>query len=149
MNLLKQCEYCGDEFEAIRDSAKYCSDSHRSLANRQRRRNEEIEYERECQQEEYDEMCRISDEEQLKREEQAIAQQAEQKLIKEAEHKIREEQRRIDEQQRRIKQDEKREKESKIILQKAEINLKLKVLGGVALFGIIGNFLNSNDNPKQ
>jgi len=146
MELLKQCEYCGDEFEAIRDNAKYCCDSHRSLANRKRRRNEELEYERERQQEEYDDMCRIRDEEQRKREEQALAQQAEQNLIKEAERKTCDEQHRKDDEQRRIKQNEKRKKESEKRLQKAEMNFKLKVLGGVALFGIVNHFFNSRED---
>lgn len=146
MELLKQCKYCGDEFEAIRDSAKYCCDSHRSLANRQRRRDEEIEYERECQQEEYDEFCRIRDEEQRKKEEQALAQLAERNLIKEAERKTREEQRRNEEQVRRTKQEEKRKKENEIRLKKAETNFKLKVFAGAALFGIVNHFINSTED---
>ncbi|MBK7173660.1 MAG: hypothetical protein IPH84_10615 [Bacteroidales bacterium] len=32
--LIKECAYCGVEFEAQRDSKLYCSDSHKTLASR-------------------------------------------------------------------------------------------------------------------
>jgi hypothetical protein len=36
MSIYKQCDHCGKEFEAKKESAAYCSDSHRQLAYKQR-----------------------------------------------------------------------------------------------------------------
>ena len=47
MSLTKYCEYCQNEFEALRDSAKYCCDSCKTLACRQRRVDEQEQYEQE------------------------------------------------------------------------------------------------------
>ncbi|MEI8046801.1 MAG: hypothetical protein WCI92_05430 [Bacteroidota bacterium] len=41
MSFLKDCDRCGNEFEAQRDSAKYCSDSCKTLACRSRRAEEQ------------------------------------------------------------------------------------------------------------
>lgn len=41
MNLSKECEYCGNIFSAQRGTAKYCSDSCKTLAYRKRRTIEE------------------------------------------------------------------------------------------------------------
>ena len=37
MSFNKECEYCDNRFEAIRDSKRFCSDSCRSMACRLRR----------------------------------------------------------------------------------------------------------------
>ncbi len=45
----KNCEYCGGEFNAQRETAKYCSDSCKTLSCRQRRADEQLITEQEVQ----------------------------------------------------------------------------------------------------
>ena len=47
MSLTKDCEYCGNEFTAQRETAKYCCDSCKTLACRQRRVDEQVQAEAE------------------------------------------------------------------------------------------------------
>lgn len=39
MGTLKECEWCGKEFDAYRDNARYCCIEHRRLAYRKRYKN--------------------------------------------------------------------------------------------------------------
>jgi hypothetical protein len=73
-----QCYYCGKEFEAKRDIAKYCSNSCRTSANKQRRKNEK--FSEKWRQEKANreaEAQRLKDEQREKRKQKALLKQEE------------------------------------------------------------------------
>jgi hypothetical protein len=73
------CHYCGKEFDAIKETALYCSNSHRTLANKQRRKDELAHAEIEKQRILELERCKqIADVKQQKREQKAESERQEQ-----------------------------------------------------------------------
>ena len=73
------CDYCGKEFDAKKETALYCSNSHRTLANKQRRKTElanaDIEKQRIL---ELERRRQIADEKQKKREQEVESKRQEQ-----------------------------------------------------------------------
>lgn len=141
-----ECEYCGSEFEAERSSAKYCCDSHKTLASRERKHDEEVEYERQLQQAELNER-RSRIEENLKRQEkQAAAELAERRQIAANEQKAYKEQQTKKAELRRQKEKDRRRVEEKKRNEKADLDFKLIGLGVISVLGLANLFF--NHNPK-
>lgn len=61
--MIKQCEHCGKEFEAKKESAAYCSDSHRQLAYKHRNYEKQVKINRDIERKAQDERLRAEAEE--------------------------------------------------------------------------------------
>lgn len=73
------CDYCGKEFDAKKETALYCSNSHRTLANKQRRKDELAKVEIEKQRiQALERRKQIADEKQKKWEQEAESERQEQ-----------------------------------------------------------------------
>jgi len=59
--IIKNCEFCGDEITVTNPKAKYCGNSCKTKANLQRRENEQIEAENARKKAEFDEANRIAE----------------------------------------------------------------------------------------
>ena len=143
------CSWCNNEFIAKRPTAKFCCDSHKSLANRERRRLEEIEDERIEQENAFYEWQQKLEEEEKQRKDKAAAEQAALKLIQDEESKQRAEKQRIEKEHKRIIAEKRRKAENEKFAQKAEIKLKLYALGGLALYGLADKILSDAFRDKD
>ena len=144
-----ECEHCGNDFTAERSSAKYCSDSCKTLAYRHRVRlrdedDERIEQENAI----YEWPLKLKAEEKQGKDKIA-AEQATQKLIQDEESKKRAEIQRIENEHKRIIAQERRKAENEKFAQKAEIKLKLYALGGLALYGLADKILSEAFRDKN
>lgn len=144
-----ECEHCGNEFAAERSSAKYCSDSCKTLAYRHRLRLRDEEDERIEQENAVYEWQQKLKEEEKQRKEKASAEQAARKLIQDEESKQRAEKKRIENEHKRIIAEKRRKAENEKIAQKAEIKLKLYALGGLALYGLADKILSDAFRDKN
>lgn len=149
MSIYIDCSWCGVEFLATKSTAKYCCDSHKTLANRERRRLEEIEDERIERDKAIFEWQKKIIAEEKQRKDKVAAEQAAQKLIQDEKSKNRAEKQRIEKENQRIAAEKRRKAENKRIVQKAETKLKLYALGGLALFGLADMILSDAFRDKN
>ena len=140
--MLIECQYCGSEFEAERSSAKYCSDSHKTLANRERRHLEAIEYERQLQQAELDETISRIEENRKRIDKQAAAELSERIRVADEERKQYKEQQTIKDENRRQDVNDRRRVECERSAERADLKLKLTGIGIISAFGLMNFFLN-------
>ncbi len=143
-----ECEYCGELFDAERASAKYCCDSHKTLACRQRKEIEQAELDRQ------EELDRITDGIKRYDEEQRIAKEAfftrldEQNRKWKVEGQLQYAKKVKQEEQRRAVLADKRKKERAIEIEKANTRLQLRLFGVMAAFGV-GYHLFNSIQPKD
>jgi hypothetical protein len=150
MSIEKSCQYCGAEYTAERDSAKYCSNSCKTLACRQRRENERIAYLQEQKRIEIDRIYRQEAADFRILKEQFEAKWAEQDQKLEEERKQREEHQ-IKEMEQHLAlkvKHRKREREKRI--KKNNDTQKLKIIGTAAAvqlgYLLIESFIGSKNN---
>lgn len=135
--ITRNCNHCGYEYTAEQTTSKYCSDSCKTLANRQRRKNEEIAERQQQEQAMQEEEKRQAEELDRQRKEKIEAEQAETKKI--------EEQKRIDawarihqqNQLKRTREAEKRRKELDKSIKESRERFQLRVLG-IAVVASLG-----------
>ena len=84
-NILKNCQRCGNEFNAERNAAKYCGNTCKTMANRERRKNEQITLLQEQQQAQIDEKLRLKKETLKVKREQSAAVKVEKQRISDIE----------------------------------------------------------------
>lgn len=133
----KDCEHCGNNFTAERSSAKYCSDSCKTLANRNRRLAEERAYVFELQFKEAQKRKKLELEQKFIREEQEAQLRAELERIRNAEHqKQLESARKIKETKSKIKKMV-QNREMAAQAAKTRTNRYLLGLGAIVVTGII------------
>ena len=94
-NILKNCQRCGNEFNAERNTAKYCGNTCKTMANRERRKNEQIALLQEQEQAQIDEKLRLKKETLKEKREQSAAVKAEKQRISDIELEKLEELKRI------------------------------------------------------
>ena len=138
-----ECEYCGSEYYAERLSSKYCCDSHKTLASRLRKHNEEIEHERQLQQAELDEIMSRIEENRKRLEKQATAELAERMRVAIEEQKKYKEQQTIKDEMRRQREKDRRTAENKKRAEKADLDFKLTGLGIISGIGLLNLFIKS------
>ena len=144
-----ECKHCGNDFTAERSSAKYCSDSCKTLAYRHRVKLRDEDDERIEQENAIYEWQQKLNEEEKQRKDKAAAKQVAQKLIQDEESQKRAEKQRIENEHKRMIAQERRKAENEKFVQKAEIKLKLYALGGLALYGLADKILNDAFRDKD
>ena len=137
-----ECEYCGSEYYGERLSSKYCCDSHKTLASRLRKHNEEIEYERQLQQAELDETISRIEENRKRMDKQAAAELSERMRVADEERKKYKEQQTIKDEMRRKAEKDRRRVEREKLAEKAALNFKLTGLGIISAIGLANLFFN-------
>lgn len=161
------CNYCGKAFDAKKETALYCSNSHRTLANKQRRKvedaNADIEKQRIAEQEQRQQ---IADDKQKKRVQKAESKRQEQEnkriqdekdaaAVAEKNRKDEEDRQKLEEQQ---EADEKQRLADKLLKsiadrlkmdkERRDTERKSKVLGAF-IFETVKKLSNQNKNPQS
>jgi hypothetical protein len=134
----KECQHCGNQFEAQRITAKYCSDSCKTKANKARRAEEEeqkklLEYQAAIK-----EKLRLEEEQKNAKLE---AQRIENEKLKAIEETRRQEFAKIRDAQRQREMDKWKED--------AELKSKLWIAGGIAVVGTLNYLLKSIFKPNS
>lgn len=130
------CEYCGKSFFAERNSARYCCDSHKTLASRERKNLEVCELKMRQRQIASDAWERRLENERKEAEAKAANEAADRKRKEDEERKIYKERKQNREFRKRMRENEAQAK-------KADLQLKLLGLGLCVAYGIANTFTKS------
>lgn len=144
-----ECEYCGVYFAAERTSARYCCNSHKTMANLQRRENEKVVLRRKIEQDKWLEWSRQQTEASRKRQEQFEAEQDERKRLHAEENRKSDEKMAADAAIKHKAAAEKRKKDHEKALIKMDEDLKIKGFYILLLLGAANLILNSVLNPTK
>lgn len=144
MKLLKECEHCGSDFTCDRNSAKFCSDSCKSLANRQRRKLEAAAGAQQLQKAKFD---KVLDDMVVKQDgllKQLHVNIAEQKPLNEGEKVRNDENQQTNDAASRIFKKDKQKREKANEVEKTNTKIKLLGIGAMLVIGIVDYYVNES-----
>jgi len=147
--IVQECLYCGAEFDAERSTAKYCCDSHKTLAYRQRREQEEFEESERCRQAAFEKYQLQLFEERKIKANQEEAERAEQHRKLEAERLASYETRRKEDQERRKNKHKKLQKLNTEQSQSSMLKINLAVFAGLAVLSLATGQINAKDKKDK